>query len=649
MTPNQVNIFTDLGEAPRATDKAIRRMAAKRPNGRLATFLSIIQSQGEGSIGLAGGPSGASETANSSDHDGYIIRWKSGTTKEYRDSKDAENGYRVRETYKYSSNRRDEEGETYELIEADREISDEQLARTFASDRNILGLEKNWIYTIQVTLAANDSYVTSGQTWGLATSPGINAAGFWANDATWSQYLGGSTNAYGAVVDEGVFFSHADLAGQVGNPGEINGTTGIDDDGNGKIDDIYGWDFQANNNTVYDGYTDDHGSHVAGILGAKAGNSIGIAGVSSETRMISAKFLGSSGGTTANAIAAFNYLADLKQRGVNIVAINCSWGGGGYSSAMYTALSNLNDLSILVVCAAGNNGTNAGMYPAAYDLPNILSVAAIDSTGTKSSFSNYGTTWVDVAAPGRQIISTIPTTSNGSTYAFYDGTSMATPFVTGMALVLARMFPTATHLDIKNAILGSVTKTTQLANQVASGGYVNLPGAIQYLSGAPSDPNVPPNPTPTPTPPSAPTELWGTAGSDPNLAATTETIIGGVTQNGTDTGRGTMDVVTGNGTPTTYILGDTRRGIFYNDGNNRDIGGNDYLRITNLSAGDTLQLRSGNYIYSINPTTNTVSLYADIGRTSGSLDTAGSRRDELIAIFDNAGGIMANGLTYQYV
>jgi len=285
---------------------------------------------------------------------------------------------------------------------------------------------------------------------------------------------------YIGIIDEGVFINHADLKANIWvNAREIAGNK-IDDDGNGFIDDVNGWDFDGNNNSVYDGTSDDHGTHVAGTIGGVGGNSLGVAGVCWNVKMIPVKFLGRNGGTTANAIKAVNYLNDLKSRqGINLVASNNSWGGGGYSAALYDAIGAANTEGILFVAAAGNASSNndaVANYPSNYSHPNIIAVASITSSGALSSFSNYGATQVDIGAPGSGIWSTVPGRNNSSSYASYNGTSMATPHVTGACALYASIYTGATATQIKAAILNSATPTSSLSGKTVTGGRLNVSG-----------------------------------------------------------------------------------------------------------------------------------------------------------------------------
>jgi subtilisin family serine protease len=317
--------------------------------------------------------------------------------------------------------------------------------------------------------------------YGDATSP-ANQYGSQAGEA-WAAGHTGSGTVYVGIIDEGYMYTHEDLAANAGtNPGEVAGN-GVDDDGNGYVDDIYGWDFDGNNNSVFDGTTDDHGTHVAGTIGALGGNGIGVAGVCWNVKLLSAKFLGKRGGTTANAILAVDYFTDLKIRhGLNLVATNNSWGGGGFSQALQDAIGRANDAGILFIAAAGNDGLNtetSTSYPSGYPNANIIAVASITSSGAISSFSNYAATKVDLGAPGSAILSTVPKSVKGvivSGYASYSGTSMATPHVTGAVALYASTHPGSTAVTIKSAILGSVVATSSLSGKCATGGRLNVSG-----------------------------------------------------------------------------------------------------------------------------------------------------------------------------
>lgn len=338
--------------------------------------------------------------------------------------------------------------------------------------------EPNYIY--QHAAISTDPYFTNGSLWGMtsATSFGTGADVAWANNHT------GSSNVVVAVIDEGIDNQHEDLAANCWtNPGEI-ANDGIDNDNNGYIDDIYGWDFDGNNNTTFDGAGDDHATHVAGTIGGIA-NTTGVVGMNWNVKMMSCKFLGAAGGTTANAVKAVDYITALKLKGINIVASNNSWGGGGFSTALYSAISRANTAGVLFIAAAGNSGTNndrTASFPGNYSisnkvggktypaLSNMIVVAAIASNGTLASFSQYGANSVHIGAPGVNVYSSLPY----NTYGSYNGTSMATPHVTGAAALYKANNPSATAAAIKTAILSSATKISSLTGKCTTGGCLNV-------------------------------------------------------------------------------------------------------------------------------------------------------------------------------
>ena len=347
--------------------------------------------------------------------------------------------------------------------------------------------EPNYIYRHNAT--SNDPYFTNGSLWGTygdASSP-ANQYGSQAAEA----WTGGKTNCgnvYVGIIDEGYMYTHEDLSANAAtNPGEVAGN-GVDDDGNGYVDDVYGWDFDGNNNTVFDGTDDDHGTHVAGTIGGVGGNSTGVAGVCWSVKLMNAKFLGRNGGTSANAIKAVDYFTDLKTRhGINVVTTSNSWGGGGYSQALYDAIERANAAGILFIAAAGNGGSDGvgddndvtPHYPSSYANANIIAVASLASSGAKSGFSNFGATSVDIGAPGSGIWSTVPKSSKGkviSGYASYNGTSMATPHVSGAAALYAAYNAGASATTVKNAIMSSAVATSSLSGKAVSNGRLNASG-----------------------------------------------------------------------------------------------------------------------------------------------------------------------------
>ncbi|MDQ3511925.1 MAG: S8 family serine peptidase, partial [Pseudomonadota bacterium] len=246
-------------------------------------------------------------------------------------------------------------GETA-LLKLPRGVAVATAVRALSSDPAVEYVEPNWIY--QHADASNDTKYTDGSLWGMygdASSP-ANQYGSQAGEK-WNAGATSCGTVWVGVIDEGYMFSHEDLAANAGkNPGEIAGD-GIDNDGNGFIDDVYGWDFAGGDNSVFDGVDDDHGTHVAGTIGAVGGNAKGVAGVCWSVKLFNAKFLGSNGGTTANAIKSVDYMTDMKTRhNLNMVATNNSWGGGGFSQGLQDAITRAGNAQILFVAAAGNSG-----------------------------------------------------------------------------------------------------------------------------------------------------------------------------------------------------------------------------------------------------------------------------------------------------
>lgn len=306
----------------------------------------------------------------------------------------------------------------------------------------------------------------------------------------------GTSDAVVAVIDTGINQSHPDLARNIwANPREIP-NNGKDDDANGYVDDALG----VNTITGKGNGTDDqgHGTHVAGTIGATGDNGIGVTGVNWNVRLMSVKFLSSSGGgSTANAIRSVEYVIAQKRRGHNVVAINASWGGTSFSQALLDSVKSAATQGILFVAAAGNDATNSDrtrFYPAGFQADNVVAVASIDSSGSLSSFSNYGLESVHIAAPGRSIYSTwFP-----SGYQSISGTSMASPHVAGVAALAYAACPRLTMSFLKQVVLSNGVKSTMLRAFVSTGSVVNAAGSV--LAATSLCPPASPTPTPSPSP-----------------------------------------------------------------------------------------------------------------------------------------------------
>ena len=276
----------------------------------------------------------------------------------------------------------------------------------------------------------------------------------------------GSDKIVVAVLDSGVDYTHKDLVANMwSRPDAIPEYA---DDELGNFDDVHGFDADTNASDPMD--DNGHGTHCAGIIGAEGDNGEGIAGINWNVSIMPLKFLGRGGfGTTKNAIEAINYAIDRKQKGVNVRVINASWGSTQYSRALEDAIRAAGEQGILFVAAAGNNGTDndkRAHYPSNYDLPNVISVAALDRTDSITSFSNFGVKTVHIAAPGRDILSTWLNDS----YREASGTSMAAPQVSGVAALILANEPNLSMAKLRERLLGTVDKLPSLDGKVATGG-----------------------------------------------------------------------------------------------------------------------------------------------------------------------------------
>ena len=344
--------------------------------------------------------------------------------------------------------------------------------------------QPNYVY--HATRTPNDARF--GELWGLSnTGQYVNGVrGIFGSDidapGAWS-ITTGSPDVVVGVIDTGVDYNHPDLAANIWtNPDEIPGN-GVDDDGDGYIDDVHGINAISDDpRYIRPGDPNDdegHGTHVSGTIGAVGDNGIGVTGVNWTTRIMGLKFLSSSGGGyDSDAVACIDYAVMMKQRGVNVRALNASWGGPGGSPALKEAISRAGQAGILFVAAAGNDALDNDTHqstPATFNLPNLIAVAATDGMDRLAWFSNYGRNSVHVAAPGVDILSTVPLFP-GHGYAFMDGTSMATPHVTGLAALILSAMPELGTQELKNLIMSSVDPIPGLP--VISGGRVNAARAL---------------------------------------------------------------------------------------------------------------------------------------------------------------------------
>ena len=427
----------------------------------------------------------------------------------------------------------------------------EQAIRAYANRPGVELAEVDWVVGTQAV--SNDPYyTTSSRLWGMYSSDSPTAAGpsgttnqFGSQaEQAWAKGYTGSSKVVSGVIDTGIDYTHPDLYLNIWlNQGEIKGLNffssltdidgdglitfrdlnhssnaafvsdinlngridagdllrdsrwadGKDNDGNGYIDDLIGWDFWNNSNDPYrasDG--DNHGTHVAGTIGGIGGNGIGVAGVNWDVQLMPLKFLGPDGGYTSGAVSAVNYYADITARygdSAQYVGTNNSWGGGGYSSTLFNAIRNGAEVGNLFVAAAGNNGTDndsTARYPTNYSTLSalgwdaVVSVAALASNGSLASFSNWGATTVDLGAPGVSINSTLP-----GGYGSYSGTSMASPHVAGAIALYAAANPTATPQQILEALYASTAATTSLDGKTVSGGRLDVNAMLSFGVAAP--------------------------------------------------------------------------------------------------------------------------------------------------------------------
>jgi subtilisin family serine protease len=285
----------------------------------------------------------------------------------------------------------------------------------------------------------------------------------------------GSATPVVVVIDSGIDYTHEDLAANMFSSAGDCDNDGVDDDGNGFADDCHGINAITDSGNPMD--DNGHGTHVAGTIGAVGNNGLGVAGINWNVRVMACKFLGATGsGFVSDAVQCMDYVARMKDRGVNIVATNNSWGGAGFSQALYDAIDAHRQRGILFIAAAGNEtGDNDVVphYPSNYALPNVLAVAATTRSDAVSSFSNVGAHTVHLGAPGSDILSTTP----GNTYQSFSGTSMATPHVTGVAALLKAHDPTLDWRAIKNLILAGGDTNAALSETITAR-RLNARGAL---------------------------------------------------------------------------------------------------------------------------------------------------------------------------
>lgn len=362
-------------------------------------------------------------------------------------------------------------------------ITVEQALEVLSKDKSIEYVEPNYIYRQPVDPSTTGASASNGTSKG--NEPNDLHANLWGlkNDGQTGGTVGADISATEAwkigtgkreggaliaVIDTGIDIEHPDLVNNLWvNPGEIPGD-GIDNDGNGYIDDVHGFNFAHQTGSPAD--DQGHGTHCTGTIAAEGNNGQGVVGVNWNAQVMGLKFLGPNYGSTSAAIEAIEYATKM---GVD-VASN-SWGGGPFSNALRDAIAGFPGL---FVAAAGNSSSDNDAkptYPASYKLPNVIAVASTDADDKLSTFSNYGKKSVDIAAPGTKIFSTIP----GGAYAFKSGTSMACPHVAGVAGLIMSTFPELSVADVKSAILNGSDKLESLDGEVAGSRRLNAEKALK--------------------------------------------------------------------------------------------------------------------------------------------------------------------------
>lgn len=385
-------------------------------------------------------------------------------------------------------------------------------------------------YLVHAAAVPNDPLF--GQQYGMhntGQADGIVDADIDAPEA-WDLTTGSTTTVVG-VLDTGVDYTHPDLFRNIwinqeeiptntglapvdtdsdglitfwdlnapANAGQLNDVNGdghkdgfdilhdlrwansVDNDLNGKTDDLIGWNFVNNTNNPFD--DNSHGTHVAGIIGAQGDNGIGVAGVNWRVQIAALKFLAANGsGSTSNAVSALNYAVAQ-----NISITNNSWSGGGFSSALNLAITNAQNAGDIFVADAGNgfssNNDAAPSYPSSYPQPNIVAVAATTRSDSLASFSNFGATTVDLGAPGEGIVSTIPSDFGSGSYASFSGTSIATAFVTGAIALVRSQHPGLTANEVIQRILATTDPDPTMTGKTVTGGRLNAYQALLGTAG----------------------------------------------------------------------------------------------------------------------------------------------------------------------
>ena len=403
--------------------------------------------------------------------DSILVRFKRDADFSAQNALHDELGARVAHVYHFVPN--------LQAIELPKNLTVEEALARYQKDPNVLYAEPNFIYQHAATIPDdprfNELYGlhNTGQLGGLEDAD-IDAPEAW-------DIAQGSTEVVVALLDSGLDFNHPDLAANTFvNLSELDGEPGVDDDGNGFIDDLHGINTINGTGTPFPFDNDAHGTHVAGTIAAAGNNAIGVVGVNWQAKIIACKAFGPGGATLVDIIECMDYFLEMKTRAenpVNIIASNNSWGGGGFSQALLDTIIAHDSAGMLFVAAAGNSNSNNDLvptFPSTYETANMISVLASNRFDQKASFSSFGARTVDVGAPGQDILSTTP----NNNFAVFSGTSMATPHVVGLIALLKADDPTRTAPQLKNLVMtgGDVTEATD--TEVLTGRRINAFGSL---------------------------------------------------------------------------------------------------------------------------------------------------------------------------
>lgn len=377
---------------------------------------------------------------------------------------------------------------TFPMVGASKESAKdlEAIAKQIAARPDVAYVEANTIIRMDAKFPNDPDFNqlygmhNDGSTGGTAGAD-INAPEAW-------EVSTGSKNVVVGVIDTGIDYTHPDIAPNYWtNPGETGldaqgrdkQTNGVDDDGNGFVDDFRGWDFVNNDNDPMD--DNSHGTHCAGTIGGKGNDGVGVVGVNWDVSLVGIKFLSGGGsGTLEDAVKAIEYGTKL-----GVTLTSNSWGGGGFSDTMAAAIAEADQKNVLFVAAAGNSSDDNDVdphYPSSYEHDNVIAVAATDHNDGMAYFSCYGANSVDIGAPGVDILSSIPENHG---YTKYSGTSMATPHVAGAAALVKAAFPDLNATQIKARLLNGADQIDSLQGKTTTGGRLNLENSLEVDSIAP--------------------------------------------------------------------------------------------------------------------------------------------------------------------